>query len=357
MDLAPFHRSSPTSAWNAASGPLQGQILTLQVSTKTRGDVPEIPTQLYRHSKRPEWGLAVLVRQNEGRRAYQFEDGTLRLIKKGYYNLVEEVDAPDDAEAVHTSLVQAVADRKTNPNPSKHSVARSVCSFAAQVSLFVTLYPEGFEDPKWISDHRGEAGKTNLKRHREATLALAREALSPDQCALLIGEERHEELAEAAAEVLAGTNLVPISHVKAIQALQGDKRKEYAEVVAQLICHEGPYEPHYRAYLVTLKRLLGNHPSWRIGTALLALTHPQDHVCVRRSAFERQAGSIAPTASYTQKPRVEAYKNYRRVAMEVRKRLKAAGHEPRDLLDVHDFIWITLRKSAVDHHNGTKVQT
>ena len=326
--------------------------MTLHVSNKTRDEAPPIPDQLYRHTKRPEWGLAVLVKQREGRRAFQFEDGTLRLIKKGYYNLIEPVDGPEDAEAVHSSLVQAVADRKENPNPTKHTVARAVCSFAAQVSLFQKIYPDGFKDAKWIADHRGESDGSRLKRHREPTLKLARESLGRDQCLSLIEAGRHDELVEAEEKLLAGTNLVPISHVKALQELTGDKRREYAEVLAQLIGHEGPYEAHYRAYLGTLKRLLGITPPWRIATAVLALTHPQDHVCVRRSTFERQAGSIAPSASYTPKPKLMAYQNYRRVAMEVRKRLIAAGHEPRDLLDVHDFVWITLRKSAVDHHTA-----
>jgi len=71
-------------------------------------------------------------------------------------------------------------------------------------------------------------------------------------------------------------------------------------------------------------------------------------VSVRRSAFARQAGSIAPTARYTRKAQVGAYKNYRRVALGVKKRLIEAGHEPRDMLDIHDFVWDTLRTSALD---------
>ena len=47
---------------------------------------------LYRHTKRPEWGVAILAWERGGRRAYQFEDGRLRKFREGYYSLMKPVD-------------------------------------------------------------------------------------------------------------------------------------------------------------------------------------------------------------------------------------------------------------------------
>ena len=77
--------------------------------------------------------------------------------------------------------------------------------------------------------------------------------------------------------------------------------------------------------------------------------YPENHVCVRRSAFTRQAGAISPMARYSKRATVRSYKNFRRVAPVVKKRLTKKGHERRDFLDVYDFIWDTLRDSALDH--------
>ena len=61
--------------------------------------------QLYQHSKMPDWGLAVLAWEREGRRAYQFQDGQLRIIKDGYYQLMEECEVnPREAAQVVASL-------------------------------------------------------------------------------------------------------------------------------------------------------------------------------------------------------------------------------------------------------------
>ena len=55
--------------------------------------------KLYQHTKRPEWGLAILAWDRGSRRAFQFEDGKLRVFKQGYYEMVEEVSGAVDREA------------------------------------------------------------------------------------------------------------------------------------------------------------------------------------------------------------------------------------------------------------------
>ena len=51
---------------------------------------------LYRHSRREQWGLAILALEEGDRRRYQFEDGRMRTFKKGYWRLLVEVSRPDD---------------------------------------------------------------------------------------------------------------------------------------------------------------------------------------------------------------------------------------------------------------------
>lgn len=319
-----------------------------QATLTTPSDTtPALEGQLFRHVKRPEWGVAVLAWERDSHRGYQFEDGRLRKIRKGYYKLLEPVEELEAPEAVvRKNLERAIV---ATGGEATRTTKKAIAPFEEQISLFLRLYPKGFQDPEWISDHRGDPDGTALKRHREPSLTDAQEALSAERCAALIAEGQHDALADSIIDVLAGTNLLPISHVKSLRRLDDDERRQYAEAVADLLHGERHFDERFREYLQTLTSLLGGHPSWRIATALPALVHPQEHVSVRRSAFARQAGSIAPTARYTRKAQVGAYKNYRRVALGVKKRLTEAGHEPRDLLDVHDFIWDTLRTSALDH--------
>lgn len=308
---------------------------------------PALEGQLFRHVKRPEWGVAVLAWERETHRGYQFEDGRLRKIRKGYYKLLEPVEELEAPEAVvRKNLERAI---EATGGEATRKIKKKVAPFDDQVDLFLTMYPKGFQDPEWISDHRGDPDGRGLKRHREASLQDAQEALSAERCAALIEEGQHDTLFDSITDVLAGTNLLPISHVKSLRRLDDEERKTYAESVADLLHGERHFDERFRDYIQTLTSLMGGKPSWRIATALPALVHPQEHVSVRRSAFARQAGSIAPTARYTRRATVGAYKNYKRVALGVRKQLEELGHEPRDLLDIHDFVWDTLRTSALDH--------
>ena len=319
-------------------------------ATQDAENEEQVPQQLYRHSKRPEWGMAILAWEKETRRAYQFEDGTLRKIKKGYYDLldpVEDYDGP--ADAVRSNLRAAIRSHKGTID---QEILEPVCAFKEQIWLFEKMYPKGFQDPKWIEDHRGEPDKASLKRHREGSKTAMQEALDPSRAKQLISGGNHAELTESVLDVLAGTDLVPISHVKTLREMDEDQVKEYAEAVYHLAHGEGEFDSHFKEYLAMLERVLGSKPSWRVATCILALMYPQEHISVRRSAFIRQAGSIAPTGKYTRKPKLASYKSYRQVAFGVRKRVEAAGHEARDLLDIHDFIWETLRKSALKHLKG-----
>ncbi len=307
-------------------------------------------TQLYRHVKRPEWGVGILVGEYDDARSYQFEDGQLRKIRKGYYKLIEPAqDLGDRAEHIRENLNRVVG----AGNDADQIVVDAVCPFSSQVALFTRLYPGGFEDPEWISDHRQPSGAP-LKRHRVPISTEAREVLSPSRCGEILASGKPGRLLDIVADLLARTDLVPVSHAKALRGLDSDEKSRYGGTLADLLHGERPYEERFKDHLIAHEEIFGARPSWRVATILPALVHPQDHVAVRRSVFFRQAGSVAPTARYTKRARVGSYGNFRRVAVGVRERLNAMGHTPRDLLDVHDFVWATLRTAALEHLGATE---
>lgn len=302
--------------------------------------------ELYRHKKRPQWGVAILAYDHGDVRAYQFEDGRLRKFKKGYFNLMEEVEEiRGSRDRVVKDLTRAA---KSDTRNRERKELEPVASFDAQVELFIEMYPKGFQDEKWIADHRGTEEGQDLKRHREHVMRAVKESLSAERCQEMLAENP-AGIVETAFEILASTDLVALKHARLIKGLEPDEAKTLAEAIANLLHGDEEYRRRFRGYLRVLKDILGSRPNWRLATALPALAFPQEQVCVRHSAFKRQAAAIAPKNRYTRRARTRPYESYRRVAHAVRKRLQAAGHEPRDLLDVYDFIWDTLRNAALDH--------
>lgn len=306
---------------------------------------------LYRHSKRPQWGVAILAWDHGDVRAYQFEDGRLRKFKEGFFKLMKPVeDIRGSRERLVSDLTEQVL--SDDDRSSRNSELEPVAPFQAQVDLFVELYPEGFADEAWVKEHRGTEKGSDLKRHRDPVIQSVREKLSAEACQAMMEEERYGELVETVVEILSSTSLVELKHVRLLKGLEAEETKALAGAIANLLHGSEVYSRRFRGYLRVLRDILGSRPSWRLATALPALAFPQEHVCVRRSAFKRQAAAIAPRARYSRNTRVRPYENYRQVALEVRRRLKEAGHEPRDLLDVHDFVWATLRNAALEHLGG-----
>lgn len=306
--------------------------------------------EIYRHKKRPEWGVAILAWEKGDRRAYQFEDGRLRKFKKGYYSLMtpagDEVERPK--EAVMSSLEEAI---EANKGKARAKPLEPVASFEAQVELFKEMYPEGFQGEKWIEDHRGGSGRA-LKRHRDPVVEDMQQTMEAGRARQMLDEGKHGDLVDEVLDILAGTSLVALKHVKVLKAMDEDQRKRFAESVFDLLHGEDHFEKRYEAHLEMLTEIYDGPPSWRIATAIPAIMYPNEHVCVRRSAFKRQAAVIAPLGRYSRRAQVRSYKNFLRVANAVKQRLEAEGLKPRDLLDIHDFVWDTLRNAALDQLNS-----
>jgi hypothetical protein len=304
--------------------------------------------ELYRHSKRPQWGIAILAWDHGDVRAYQFEDGRLRKFKKGYFKLMETVDeVRGSRESLVTNLTAAVKSKRNRDDDAEE--LDPVAPFKAQVELFLKIYPGGFQDDEWIAEHRGRDSGSDLKRHREPVIQAVRDNLSADQCQEYLQDENFGGLVESVRSILSRTDLVSLTHIRVLKGLDPDEEKAVAESIADLLHGDEDFKIRFRGYVRVLTDIIGTRPSWRMATVLPALAFPQDHVCVRHSAFLRQAASISPKSKYSRQARVGPYQSFRQVAIAVRKRLQAAGQEPRDLLDVYDFVWTTLRSAALEH--------
>lgn len=300
---------------------------------------------LYRHETRPQWGLALMAWDSADKCAFQFDDGKLRVFKKGFHHLMKPVQVD---EAVEKRVATELEDTLEANGSRRRKPLEPTYPFSDQLAIFEKLYPEGFRGDKWTKKHRGVDGG-RLKRHRSRAVEAAQEKLSEAELQTLVEEGREQEIVDRAIEVLKLTNLARLGRVKGLDELEGDDRKEAGRRIQDLLYGDDRFGARFRAWTRTLRANLPNRPSWRLTTALPALVHPEDHVCVRRSAFKRQAAIFGPSRLYSRKPKRTAYENYRRVARATKERLEDEGYSPRDLLDVHDFIWATLRPSAKKH--------
>ena len=205
------------------------------------------------------------------------------------------------------------------------------------------MFPEGFAGEAFRAKHRGGKGR-KVKRHRDPALALAAELLRPEALRDLVARGMYDELATRLVDVLKPTDLVTKTQLDALKKLTFDAR--LAEAMVEFIHGEGDEGTRFRTLRRALARAGLKTPAWPMLTGLLALAHPERHVCVRRSVFERQAKHLSIAGKRGRKVCVESYQSYRAMAEAIRDELTDGGHAPQDMFDVHDFIWLTLRPAV-----------
>lgn len=311
---------------------------TLDTSNLDSGPAPVV----LRHTMRQTWGRAVMVWEAPGKRAFQFEDGSLRIFKDGFYHLLEQVEMEEaEARRLAARLVRK-ADRDDAPEAATKAAdqpaapkVREANAVDARVAWFTNRYPGGFEGDKWLREQRSSDTSTR-KRHRDIPINSARERLVAGADAVA--------LATALGEIASATDLVSPKTGPQFLGLSDDGLQRLGEGLQQLLDREVAFPIRFERWLDRLMLVAPTLSSWAVATLPLALLEPEDHFFVRRTMTRREAslrGMIVPTA-----PSAPVYDQLLAMAVDLREQLVAAECPPADLIDVHDFIRITLSPAA-----------
>ncbi len=253
---------------------------------------------------------------------------------------------PEEVEA----LAARAAGRKLKAAPSgakKRATTRTpragvFSSLAEQVKLFETLFVGGFIGERFNKEERGIPGATGVEGYKEAGIAMAQELLS----AKAFASETNKKLFENAQRVLAQTNIAhPIfeGNVPFKSIPEADRPAAVAEL-KELLHGTGDYGERLGRFAAALnlreKNGAPKKATWPLVTVFGALFDPAKHTAVKITAFSNQARTLGFEVG-SQKIDAPGYAKFLDVAVKTREALVAAGHQPRDLLDVYTFIWRT----------------
>lgn len=300
---------------------------------------------LFRHGARPEWGMAVLAWERAGKRAYQFEDGKLRIFKEGWWDQLEEIDEFDNRMAATLARLQRKLGLEAS-DQKRPVAAKSALRWNDQVRLLEDAYPGGLQGTAWQEKVRGAGNKRRLKRHRDASIAEARQRLSDEALGALLDAGEASKAWNEIVAVLRSTDLVGSRNLKDLDAIGPEHHELMVRRVRDLLWSDESYAIRFERFVGALARC-GSDPTWQLATALPALVHPESHVCIKPSIFRTQASQLAPNLRYSQHPDAGVYRQLSSMADRVRQSLADAGQEPRDLMDVYDFMSATLKPSSV----------
>lgn len=311
--------------------------MTSEVSTDPANESEEI--FFYRHSRKPGWGLALILWERDGKRAYKFEDGKERIIAEDYYKLLDIADEEPGSDSV---LIAELAKLRGGDSDDKSDAM----TFDEQLAVYLAQFPGAFGSDAWIKGYRGKEGKRRLKRHRVPAIAEAQERLSKAELQRILDERAYKELQETLVEVLGATDLVTKAQLEPFR--KGVAGEPFARTLFAMLWGEGDIAKRFTDLTQAMSMLWPRVP-WTVITAPLALVHPKEHIAVKPSVYTKQADSTTKPIRPTKLPTARVYRGYLEMCKELREKLSDAGALPHDLLDIYDFIWVTQRPAAAEH--------
>lgn len=298
---------------------------------------------LFQHQERKQWGLAIVVRRLDDRVSFQFQDGTERTFHEKYLRLLVPVDLPYNEAAGIVESLRATTTQRSGGSERSSKSNRVPISLEEQIAFFQKEVGD-FDDEEYTKTYRGDGRKRPLRRHRDAAIAKAKELLSKE--AFEAAEQTPATMQEAALEVLTATDLVSVKERNALAAMDQMYQASFVEALRECLHGDKPMTVRVDTLVRVLERAIGKPPSWALSTSWLGLMAPEEHVVVRTDVFRRQAEWLAPSMSISNRPNGPVYVRVLSMVEGISEMLKEKGLNPRDLMDVHLFIWLTLKPTA-----------
>lgn len=306
---------------------------------------------VYRNTSEPSWGLGLVIEDLADRWVIVFETAGRKTFIKGKAKTLEPAEVePEALEALKTKLQGKGASRASTQTKAKGKAKAKApkkaggqfASFEAQLALFEKLFPGGFEGETFINDERGAEGATGKLGHKTAAIALTRAELSPER----FDSAPPDEVFESARRILGATNIVfPIEGAIPFGGIAEEDRPAALAALKDLLHGQDDYGARLERFVaaLNLKDKSGKvkKVTWPLATVFGALWAPDQHTCVKPTAFAAQGALLGSPVPPSQPVTAEGYRQFFEIAKETQKRLLDAGQRPRDLVDVYSFIWRT----------------
>jgi hypothetical protein len=302
---------------------------------------------LFAHATRKDWGVGVLAWELGGKRGYLFEDGEERTLASGFYQLMNRVEQPSADQKAVSRRLERVLSGRARSHAHHLTTETNGPTFYDQVAVLRKTYPAGLLDPKWTLEVRGEEAKARSLRHRTALVLEAQEQLSVSVLDGLLADKHYGQLWDRIIGVLNHSELVPKTQLKQPKLVRSEVLRELASAARDLLYAQSSYEQRFDRFVTAMTAYSGEPAHWEMATVLSAITYPTEHVCVHPTVFRRQFKIIgSPGNPPATKPTGAGYMRVLSAARTIAQKLAEQGEVTRDLLDVHDFIRITLKPVA-----------
>lgn len=157
--------------------------------------------------------------------------------------------------------------------------------------------------------------------------------------------QKYQAIRESLVTLFRHTDLVPAAEINVLRDADPGSQRALALMFVELLYGEGELGARLGHFVTAFEKTLGKPAGWQLATTLPALLDPTGAVVVRPTIFRALAKWMAPGTSLPKSPTAVGYRRCLAMAQHLQTRLGKQGEKPRDLLDVYDFIRVTVRQS------------
>lgn len=299
----------------------------------------------YQH---PKWGVGLLIGEDESSVHLVFSDlGMKRLARSFIPRLVPVTPDVGERESIFVRRDEVMAERASTgksraPKKLTHQGLRPLATFEGQLSFFESCFKEGFEDALFTEGERGIGKK---KRSKEAAIALSKELFAEPVLAEIV-ENDGKGAYERAQEFLGSVRgQLHSQETRKVAEMAKDLPHEvlFARAMYELFHGDGRMDHRFDSFVRTL---ICGGGRWGLATIFPGFHDPENHTFVRPIYYRKQAEILGIDLGYKTRPSGATYVRIQGMMSQLFERLTQAGHKPRDLMDVHSFIWVSLARAA-----------
>ena len=301
--------------------------------------------KLVTHPAFPAWGRCLVAAERDGKLFLLGEDGEEHVLAQSFGSKLTAItlaaaEAGEVAVAIQNRRAVALGKRVPRGKPRKVAPKAPRLTFEQQVERFNSLFPGGFQGEAFAV----ERGNATTAASREGAIELAKTALSKDALTDEAGYDR-------AAAVLTDSKLIqPMEGSIAIKSMPAEHRMGFAAALRNLLHGSGDFEGRFDALVSAVKLVKpdgeAKRPSWPFVTLFGGVHAPKEHVFVKPKLLLEQAAILGVQVDYDPLPSGKAYGQIQELLRTVEGKLRAAGLQPRDLMDVSTFVLTTLAAPA-----------
>ena len=321
-----------------------------RINTQMADNTPSVPPRIFEHNARKDWGRSVLVQEIPDKRTFLFEDGAERAFRPDYWHKMEfvEVEGNDafriDKLARRNQMPAPGSGRKSAAPPKKPDI-----TFEQQVGFFISLYPIGFEDDKYIKAERGTSDPES--KLKNAAIERAEELLNQAALGGMIAAGDYKKVHEIVHQLMLTTkNTTQKAEATRFAKMEEEHHEEYALALQSLLYGEKSFALRMDRYISAINVEKG--PTWPMATLISALVFPNDHIFVKPTFMKKQTLILDIDPKYETTPNATTYMRFNEACKKAKELLQVAGQRPRDLFDVYTFVSKTLSPKAIKEALG-----